>query len=89
MQAHKLGVARVLLITGCFSFPRSGRTEKQAVRDAQIKVRTPPSFLRVSSRRYQRRAGDAATDPTPADKPIEHHQPGEVKYVSVPQPAHL
>lgn len=33
----------------------SGRTEKQAVQDAQMKARTPPPFTRVPSRRYQRR----------------------------------
>ncbi|RZB39738.1 band 4.1-like protein 4 [Asbolus verrucosus] len=38
-----------------FALGSSGRTEKQAVRDAQMKVRTPPSFSRTPSRRYQRR----------------------------------
>lgn len=40
----------------------SGRTEKQAVRDAQLRARTPPSFTRTPSRRYQRRIVEGAND---------------------------
>lgn len=36
-------------------FAISGRTEKQAVRDAQLRIRNPPLFSRTSSRRYQKR----------------------------------
>lgn len=42
----------------------SGRTEKQAVRDAQMKVRTPPSFSRTPSRRYQRRIVEGMVERT-------------------------
>ncbi|CAG2055664.1 unnamed protein product, partial [Timema podura] len=36
-------------------FRYSGRTEKQAQRDAQMRLRSPPQFTRTPSRRYQRR----------------------------------
>ncbi|XP_017769983.1 PREDICTED: band 4.1-like protein 4, partial [Nicrophorus vespilloides] len=70
-------------------FRYSGRTEKQAVRDAQIKVRTPPSFSRTPSRRYQRRIVEGANDGLQLEEPvkIDHYQPPEIKHVSIPQPA--
>jgi len=70
-------------------FRYSGRTEKQAVRDAQIKVRTPPTFARTPSRRYQRRIVEGATDSQQAEErvKIDHYQPPEAKHISIPQPA--
>jgi len=40
----------------------SGRTEKQAQRDAQLRLRSPPQFTRTPSRRYQRRIVEGAQD---------------------------
>lgn len=40
----------------------SGRTEKQAQRDAQLRMRSPPQFTRTPSRRYQRRIVEGAQD---------------------------
>jgi hypothetical protein len=40
----------------------SGRTEKQAQRDAQMRLRNPPQFARTPSRRYQRRIVEGAQD---------------------------
>jgi hypothetical protein len=42
--------------------PYSGRTEKQAQRDAQLRLRSPPQFTRTPSRRYQRRIVEGAQD---------------------------
>ncbi|XP_068916245.1 band 4.1-like protein 4 isoform X2 [Tenebrio molitor] len=72
-------------------FRYSGRTEKQAVRDAQMKVRTPPSFSRTPSRRYQRRIVEGMAEQLPTDesygRPQYQPQPQEMKFISVPQPA--
>ncbi|KAK9758656.1 FERM N-terminal domain [Popillia japonica] len=70
-------------------FRYSGRTEKQAVRDAQLKVRTPPPFSRTPSRRYQRRIVEGANDTSQAEETvkIDHYQSSEIKHVSIPQPA--
>ncbi|KDR23084.1 Band 4.1-like protein 4, partial [Zootermopsis nevadensis] len=43
-------------------FRYSGRTEKQAQRDAQLRMRSPPQFTRTPSRRYQRRIVEGAQD---------------------------
>lgn len=42
--------------------PLSGRTEKQAQRDVQLRLRSPPQFTRTPSRRYQRRIVEGAQD---------------------------
>nr|CAH7746836.1 unnamed protein product [Callosobruchus chinensis] len=71
-------------------FRYSGRTEKQAVRDAQMKLRQPPPFSRKPSKRYSRRS--AVTPPDLTDNletaksaPIQHQQ--EIKHISLPLPA--
>ncbi|KAF2898763.1 hypothetical protein ILUMI_07413 [Ignelater luminosus] len=70
-------------------FRYSGRTEKQAVRDAQLRARTPPSFTRTPSRRYQRRIVEGANDVQLVDESTkaDHFQQQEVKHISIPQPA--
>ncbi|KAG8223264.1 hypothetical protein J437_LFUL001541 [Ladona fulva] len=45
-------------------FRYSGRTEKQAQADAQMRLRSPPQFTRTPSRRYQRRIVEGAQDIT-------------------------
>ncbi|KAJ3640243.1 hypothetical protein Zmor_003553 [Zophobas morio] len=71
-------------------FRYSGRTEKQAVRDAQMKVRTPPSFSRTPSRRYQRRIAEGMAEQLPTDETYGRSQTQsqlqEMKFISVPQP---
>nr|XP_022901841.1 band 4.1-like protein 4 isoform X2 [Onthophagus taurus] len=69
------------------TFRFSGHTEKQAVRDAQLKVRTPPTFSRTPSRRYQRRIVEGANNVGPVDEIKMDHYQSEVKHVSIPQPA--
>ncbi|CAH1985773.1 unnamed protein product [Acanthoscelides obtectus] len=71
-------------------FRYSGRTEKQAVRDAQMKLRQPPSFSRKPSRRFSRRS--TVTPPNVSESPeivestpIQHQQ--EIKHISLPLPA--
>ncbi|KAB0801211.1 hypothetical protein PPYR_05565 [Photinus pyralis] len=70
-------------------FRYSGSTEKQAVRDAQLRARTPPSFTRTPSRRYQRRILDGSSDTTQNydSNKMNHYQQQEIKYISIPQPA--
>ncbi|KAH1003108.1 band 4.1-like protein 4 [Dendroctonus ponderosae] len=70
-------------------FRYSGRTEKQAVRDAQLKLRQPPSFSRNPSKRYQRRL-NGAEPPPPLQPPLPqpaHFPHQETKYISHPLPA--
>jgi hypothetical protein len=52
----------VFLFFFAFLHPSSGRTEKQAQRDAQLRLRSPPQFTRTPSRRYQRRIVEGAQD---------------------------
>ncbi|KAL1490683.1 hypothetical protein ABEB36_013338 [Hypothenemus hampei] len=71
-------------------FRYSGRTEKQAVRDAQLKLRQPPTFSRNPSKRYQRRLNLGNTEVHSQN--VEHvssQYPNqqEVKYISLPLPA--
>ncbi|KAL0279594.1 UNVERIFIED_CONTAM: hypothetical protein PYX00_001113 [Menopon gallinae] len=69
-------------------FRYSGRTEKQAQADAQMRLRSPPHFCRTPSRRYQRRRVEGAPD-VPKISEIENREniaPQEMKMVSVPQP---
>ncbi|KAF5306005.1 hypothetical protein FQR65_LT07498 [Abscondita terminalis] len=65
-------------------FRYSGSTEKQAVRDAQLRARTPPSFTRTPSRSYQRRlvdnGGNDSTQNYEPNKTI-HYQQQEIKYI--------
>ncbi|EEB16103.1 4.1 G protein, putative [Pediculus humanus corporis] len=65
-------------------FRYSGRTEKQAQADVQMQLRTPPHFLRTSSRRYQRRQFDNSEVPTIVQR--ENKNQNNLKNVSVPQP---
>ncbi|KAK4872267.1 hypothetical protein RN001_016391 [Aquatica leii] len=70
-------------------FRYSGSTEKQAVRDAQLRARTPPSFTRTPSRRYQRRMLESGNDSAQNYETNKntHYQQQEIKYISIPQPA--
>ncbi|XP_021942330.1 band 4.1-like protein 4 isoform X2 [Zootermopsis nevadensis] len=67
----------------------SGRTEKQAQRDAQLRMRSPPQFTRTPSRRYQRRIVEGAQDAPKVEENVnnENIPPQEIKAVSIPQPA--
>ncbi|XP_076252360.1 band 4.1-like protein 4 isoform X2 [Rhynchophorus ferrugineus] len=68
----------------------SGRTEKQAVRDAQMKLRQPPTFSRNPSKRYQRRPLTGTPDCHPEPEPIQappQYQTQEIKHISLPLPA--
>jgi FERM adjacent (FA) len=51
----------------------SGRTEKQAQIDAQMRLRSPPTFSRTPSRRYQRRIVEGALDCEYIFKSYHHH----------------
>ncbi|XP_059611522.1 band 4.1-like protein 4 isoform X2 [Phlebotomus argentipes] len=67
-------------------FRYSGRTEKQAVRDALTHGRAPPAFTRTPSRRQPRRVVDELLDaksPDNSAKQAKH----EIKTISIPQPA--
>ncbi|XP_055689098.1 band 4.1-like protein 4 isoform X1 [Lutzomyia longipalpis] len=67
-------------------FRYSGRTEKQAVRDAMSHGRTPPAFTRTPSRRQPRRVIDELLDAKSSEssgKQAKH----EIKTISIPQPA--
>lgn len=52
-------------------FRYSGRTEKQAVRDAQMKLRSPPTFSRTPSRKFQRRHNLGGGDQASSDLPVQ------------------
>ncbi|CAH0554464.1 unnamed protein product [Brassicogethes aeneus] len=71
-------------------FRYSGRTEKQAVRDAQMKIRSPPAFSRTPSRKFQRRYNERNNQEQiqPVEKPNAPSQfhPQEVKHISLPLP---
>ncbi|XP_046399436.1 band 4.1-like protein 4A isoform X2 [Ischnura elegans] len=66
----------------------SGRTEKQAQADAQMRLRSPPQFTRTPSRRYQRRIVEGAQDMPTVEEIAgnENIPPQEMKSVSIPQP---
>nr|XP_023011642.1 band 4.1-like protein 4 [Leptinotarsa decemlineata]XP_023011643.1 band 4.1-like protein 4 [Leptinotarsa decemlineata]XP_023011644.1 band 4.1-like protein 4 [Leptinotarsa decemlineata] len=68
-------------------FRYSGRTEKQAVRDAQMKLRQPPSFSRKPSKKYSRRPNLASESvlSEPLKVPQFHHRQ-EIKHISLPLP---
>lgn len=71
-------------------FRYSGRTEKQAMRDAQMKLRQPPSFSRKPSRKFSRRPailGSENTDATDTIKSSHQFHPQEIKQISLPLPA--
>ncbi|CAH1988683.1 unnamed protein product [Acanthoscelides obtectus] len=63
-------------------FRYSGRTEKQALRDAEMKLRQPPAFSRKPSKRYSRRSNVA-----PRERPETYSHPPEMKHISLPLPA--
>ncbi|XP_046399439.1 band 4.1-like protein 4 isoform X5 [Ischnura elegans] len=69
-------------------FRYSGRTEKQAQADAQMRLRSPPQFTRTPSRRYQRRIVEGAQDMPTVEEIAgnENIPPQEMKSVSIPQP---
>ncbi|XP_066996312.2 band 4.1-like protein 4 isoform X3 [Anabrus simplex] len=71
-------------------FRYSGRTEKQAQRDAQMRLRSPPQFTRTPSRRYQRRIVEGAQDVPNVEEAVnnENIPPTEMKAVSIPQSVH-
>ncbi|XP_049823673.1 band 4.1-like protein 4 isoform X2 [Aethina tumida] len=63
-------------------------SEKQAVRDAQMKMRSPPTFSRTPSRKFQRRPGGSNNEPPqPVESTISSQfHPQEVKHISLPLP---
>lgn len=69
-------------------FISSGRTEKQAVRDAITHGRTQPAFKRTPSRRQPRRCIDELVDSkNTTQNRLANKQ--EIKSVSIPQPAQV
>lgn len=66
----------------------SGRTEKQAVRDALEHGRAPPNFKRTPSRRQPRRSFEEITESKILDS-NKHNVKSEIKTVSIPQPAQV
>ncbi|KAJ8917863.1 hypothetical protein NQ315_010776 [Exocentrus adspersus] len=68
-------------------FRYSGRTEKQAVRDAQMKLRQPPSFSRKPSRKYTRRLNLINNEAHLMNETIKSPYAQEVKHISLPLPA--
>lgn len=66
----------------------SGRTEKQAVRDALEHGRSPPNFKRTPSRRQPRRTFDEISE-TKIPDINKHNAKSEIKTVSIPQPAQV
>ncbi|XP_031634459.1 band 4.1-like protein 4 isoform X2 [Contarinia nasturtii] len=67
-------------------FRYSGRTEKQAMRDAMVRGRPPPMFKRTPSRRQPRRCIDEILDnKNNTQKRTANKQ--EIKSISIPQPA--
>jgi len=67
--------------TVCFAFGCfSGRADKSSARSSQMSNRTPPSFTRTPSRRYQRRIVEGASD----SKWRVHRVPFFYAYVGVP-----
>lgn len=64
----------------------SGRTAKQAMRDAMVQGRAPPMFKRTPSRRQPRRYTDEMLDSkNNTQKRPTNKQ--EIKSISIPQPA--
>ncbi|CAG9759767.1 unnamed protein product [Ceutorhynchus assimilis] len=71
-------------------FRYSGRTEKQAVHDVQLRLRQPPAFSRNPSKKYQRRLNIGNTEAQQPTEPIiqaPQYQNQEVKFISLPLPA--
>lgn len=66
----------------------SGRTEKQAVRDALEHGRPPPNFKRTPSRRQPRRLFEEIAENKILDS-NKHNAKSEIKTVSIPQPAQV
>lgn len=66
----------------------SGRTEKQAVRDALEHGRSPPNFKRTPSRRQPRRSFEEMAETKILDI-NKHNAKSEIKTVSIPQPAQV
>ncbi|XP_059479467.1 band 4.1-like protein 4 isoform X3 [Neocloeon triangulifer] len=69
-------------------FRYSGRTEKQAQIDAQMRIRSPPQFSRTPSRRLQRRIVEGAQDsPKYMDENLKQEMMLlNTKIISIPQP---
>lgn len=65
----------------------SGRTEKQAVRDAAVQGRAPPVFKRTPSRRQPRRCIDEILDGKNNTHKRANNGKQEIKSISIPQPA--
>lgn len=60
------------------------------MRDAQLRLRQPPTFSRKPSKRYQRRLTPGGQEPPQQTEPIHpppHYQNQEIKYISLPLPA--
>ncbi|CAB3369551.1 Hypothetical predicted protein [Cloeon dipterum] len=69
-------------------FRYSGRTEKQAQLDAQMRIRSPPQFSRTPSRRHQRRVVEGAQEcPKIVDENLKQEMMLlNTKIISIPQP---
>ncbi|XP_060528153.1 band 4.1-like protein 4 [Cylas formicarius] len=69
-------------------FRYSGRTEKQAVRDAQMRLRQPPTFSRNPSRRFQKRTLGNNEIHLANESAYKSYIPKqELKHISLPLPA--
>lgn len=66
----------------------SGRTEKQAQRDALQQGRTPPTFSRTPSRRQPRRNFEENGALKNLDNTSKYLKQ-EIKSISIPQPAQM
>ena len=69
-----------------FFYHDSGRTERQASKDAMVNKRNQPAFTRTPSRRQIRRSFDETQDKKHSDNNHLHHK-YEIKNVSIPQQA--
>lgn len=72
-----------------FSSSCSGRTEKQAVRDALAHGRSPPNFKRTPSRRQPRRSFDELLENSKSAAGMQNGNKLETKSISIPQPAQV
>ncbi|KAK9889926.1 hypothetical protein WA026_008735 [Henosepilachna vigintioctopunctata] len=67
-------------------FRYGGRTEKQALKDAQVRGRVPPTFSRNPSRRFNERNLEEY-GVLELDDVLRLPEYGSVKHISIPQPA--
>lgn len=67
-------------------FRYSGRTEKQALRDVQMKARVQPTFSRTPSRRFSKRNLEEYSS-LHLDDVLCLNDTSSIKHISIPQPA--